>query len=733
MYAIFGDLSYVIVFVDDLIVFSDNIGNHISHIREVLKRLNKYNLKLRIDKCYFMYPEVIHLGFAISNHGIRPDPRKVQEILSWPRPTTGKAIQSYLGLVNFFRRCIPGYAHISAPLDDLRQVTTITSAQWTPECQKAFRTLQHMLVNPPIMNSPHPDLPFELATDASNFAVGAALYQVDPKSNDKRYIAFASRKLQGGQKNYSATKKELLALIYGINKFHQYLYGRKFRVLTDHKALTYALTKSNPTQMLQRWMDTLCNYDFTITHLPGISNILPDRLSRLYPHQPPIEQTCSSDDKNYDNQSQVTLRQLVREINGIEIPHEHERELILKREHSKGHFGVDIMLANLWADQKIYWPGIRQQTQQLLSQCEACIRYSTAKLGYLPLRSINAELPMDHIAFDTAQPSVTTPEGYNYILVIVCVCTRFIWLRALKTKTAQETATTLYLLFMEFGFPKILQSDNGTEFVNSIINKLVELIQAEHRTITPYNPQANGLAERHVGTCQKTLFKLLNGDDPAWKDELPLVQTAINTKVTKPTKSTPFALFFARPHNLLGDYKKTESKLLTEEELEQRYRKMHELIYPTIHQSSIQFRNKISSQVNKYRKISDPIPVGTFVMTLNKSKKFKNEPTWEGPFKVVRITTAQTHVLQDRAMEILPRNYTRHELKIIQSQDPLEQSQVIRRIVEHRGTPKHREYLVEWENKALPNSWIPPTNFDDPAALTTYWHKQHRQERTSIH
>ena len=171
-----------------------------------------------MDKCYFIYPEVIHLGFAVSTYGIRPDPRKVQDILSWPRPTTGKQVQSYLGLVNFFRRCIPGYAYISAPLDALRQEGTITPTMWTDERAQAFRTLQRMLVSPPIMNSPHPDLPYELATDASDAAVGAALYQIDPQ-HGKRYIAFASRKLQGCQRNYSATKRKLLALIYGINKF----------------------------------------------------------------------------------------------------------------------------------------------------------------------------------------------------------------------------------------------------------------------------------------------------------------------------------------------------------------------------------------------------------------------------------------------------------------------------------------------------------------------------------
>ena len=138
---------------------------------------------------------------------------------------------------------------------------------------------------------------------------------------------------------------------------------------------------------------------------------------------------------------------------------------------------------------------------------------------------------------------------------------------------------------------------------------------------------------------------------------------------------------------------------------------------------------------NKIRKLAQTIPVGTYVMTLNKSKQYKNEPTWEGPFKVVRVTKAKTHVLQDRALEILPRNYTRNELKIIKSADPADQSQVIKCIVNHRGSSANREYLVEWENKALPDSWIPASNFDDPAALTMYWRKDQssskRRSRTS--
>lgn len=505
------------------------------------------------------------------------------------------------------------------------------------------------------------------------------------------------------------------------------------RILTDHRALTFALTQSKPTQMLQRWMDTLCNYDFTITHLPGIANILPDRLSRLYPHfQPEPEQACSTQENPY---SIVTLHQLAREIQGIHIPPEDERETILQQEHQKGHFGADIMLSNLWKDHKVYWPNIRKQAQELVDKCEPCARYATARLGYLPLRTIHAELPMDHIAIDTAQPSVTTPDGFNYILVIVDVCSRFVWFRPLKTKTAIEMAAALYHLFMEFGFPKIIQSDNGTEFVNRIVKELTQLIEADHRTITPYNPQANGLAERHVATCQTVLFKHLNGDDPSWKEKLPLVQTVINTKVAKTTKSTPFSLMFARPHNPLQSYGDENPQLLDDNQLLERYQRMHDIIYPAIYERSTRTGIDMQQITNKIRKLAQTIPVGTYVMTLNKSKQYKNEPTWEGPFKVVRVTKAKTHVLQDRALEILPRNYTRNELKIIKSADPADQSQVIKCIVNHRGSSANREYLVEWENKALPDSWIPASNFDDPAALTMYWRKDQssskRRSRTS--
>ena len=186
---------------------------------------------------------------------------------------------------------------------------------------------------------------------------------------------------------------------------------------------------------------------------------------------------------------------------------------------------------------------------------------------------------------------------------------------------------------------------------------------------------------------------------------------------------------FARRHNHLNSHLQAHLQLLSEDQLLERYQRMHDLIYPAIHEGSNQEGLSTQHFTDKTRQLKQSIPVGTHVMTLNMSKRYKNEPTWEGPFKVVRITRAKTHVLQDRALELLPRNYTRHELKIIQSADPTDQSQVIKRIVNHRGTSTNREYLVEWENKALPDSWIPAFNFDDPAALTLYWRKRNSSSR----
>ena len=200
--SIFADLHYVTTFIDNITMHSSSFDDHIEHNREVLTRLNQWNLKLRIAKCHFCYQSITTLGYKVSGQGIVPDPMRVAEAMQWPRPTNGKQVQAFLGLMNFFRESIPGFAHLSGPLDRLRQMKNITT--WDDEMEHSFTQLKTILQSAPLLEYPQNGHEFYVATDALDYGIGAVLYQ--EYDGRKHYIKFLSSTLKGGQRNYSAMK-----------------------------------------------------------------------------------------------------------------------------------------------------------------------------------------------------------------------------------------------------------------------------------------------------------------------------------------------------------------------------------------------------------------------------------------------------------------------------------------------------------------------------------------------
>lgn len=716
---LFADLPFVRTFIDDITIFSPSLDHHIIHVQEAIQRLTKVSLRLNIAKCHFCQSSILNLGYLINGDGILPDSLKVGEVQAWPIPTTGPHVSSFLGLTNFFRESIPGYAHISAPLDTLRNIRGSIKHLWSAAHLDAFNRLKHMLSSAPILHYPDFSLPFFIGTDASCFAVGAVCYQKTP-TGKVQFLRFLSQSLKGGQKNYGATKRELFAVIFALQKFHNYIWGRHFTVVTDHKALTYLFTQKKPNAMMMRWMETLLEYDFTIIHQPGIRHTLPDLLSRLYPdHVPRISQ------KSIFNVTSLQPLRILKAVSGAKLVPESQRQGMLEQVHTRGHLGKTNMVKILWNEYKAWWPTMRSDIDKLLSNCAPCQRYNVIQHGYHPLTTITAELPFDHIAIDLAQGPITTTRGNNYFLVLVDVCTRFCLLKPLQTKSAKEVGSCLYLIFVDFGFPKIIQSDNGREFTSSLIKAIVQHYKIDQRLITPYNPRANGLAERHVRTCKSIVFKTINGDEGSWDLALPLAQMAINTKISALHGSTPFSLMFARSHNALEDHSRCTTQPMTTEQIMERHQDLHSLIYPAIHERSVQAQQKrVDYHQRQQRIFSQPFPLGSMVMVRNISKSKKSEASYEGPYKVVRITRANGYVLQDRTGALLGRNYKVSELKLIT--DALETSAAsyeVQRILNHRGPPSQREYLVRWKNyTADEDTWEPEENFDDMASIQEYWH-----------
>lgn len=263
-----------VVYLDDILIFSASLEEHILSLKKVLQRLREKNLKVQIDKCNFAELSTNYLGHIITQGGIKPDPTKIVAIQKIPLPSTQKQIKSFLGLSGYYRKFIKDYAKIAYPLIKcLKKDGKIKKND--PEYIEAFNKLKTLLTSDPILVNPDFQKPFTLTTDASNFALGAVL------SQNSHPIAFASRTLNRHETNYSTVEKELLAIVWATKHFHTYLYGRKFLIQTDHKPLVWLNNLKEPNMKLQRWKIKLNDYNFTISYVKGKDNIIADGLSRF--------------------------------------------------------------------------------------------------------------------------------------------------------------------------------------------------------------------------------------------------------------------------------------------------------------------------------------------------------------------------------------------------------------------------------------------------------------------
>ena len=277
---ILADFGFVAVYLDDILIFSKTPEEHVKHVREVFEKLESSGFYLKLKKCEFFKSSVPYLGHVISSEGIRPDPKKVSAVENWPTPQSVFDVRSFLGLANYFRRYIHNFSKHAAPMIELtkgnvsKRKSVGVKIAWNDECQKGFDTLKKALTSAETLRIPDFNKPFQLITDASDFALGGILLQ------DSHPIAYESRILNGAERNYMTTDKELLAVIHACKVWRCYLEGTSFTVLTDHNPLTYFPTKPLMSQRQVRWSEFLSNFALKWEFIPGKDNPA-DSLSRL--------------------------------------------------------------------------------------------------------------------------------------------------------------------------------------------------------------------------------------------------------------------------------------------------------------------------------------------------------------------------------------------------------------------------------------------------------------------
>lgn len=302
-----------LVYIDDIVIYSPTFNQHLIDLKNVLQALRDANLTLKLSKCCFCRKEMKYLGHVITQEGIKPDPNLTKAVSNFPQPKTIKDVQSFLGLSGYYRRFIQNYAKIAEPLfKQLRQLKDKNyHLKWTPECTIAFETLKQKLTSAPIMSTPNFNQPFILELDACDYGLGAVLAQEYDKR--KFVIAYASRTLSSAERNYGATEREALAIVWATQHFRPYLDGTTVLVRSDCKALQWLKKAKDVSGRLARWAMKLSAFHIeNIQYRPGAANANADSLSRN-----PINHTSNEEKLTNDNDT-TTYQADIHEVSALE-------------------------------------------------------------------------------------------------------------------------------------------------------------------------------------------------------------------------------------------------------------------------------------------------------------------------------------------------------------------------------------------------------------------------------
>jgi transposase InsO family protein len=404
-----------------------------------------------------------------------------------------------------------------------------------------------------------------------------------------------------------------------------------------------------------------------------------------------------------------------------------ERLQLIDKEHMRGHFGRESIYLTLYRA-GYWWPNMRNDIQERIRQCIDCLRFNISKTGFEPATPITAALPFDHIQIDHII-LIKSNDGMTAILVLVDVCTGFVLLRPVPDITAEVIASVLWKLFNDFGFPKILQTDNGPEFTSHVVHEITRLSGVDHRYITPYQPRTDGKVERNVGTVKSILRKHLHGVKEDWPAFVPWAQSSINNKITQLTGSTPFSLMFGRRFNPYQDYSSSAPlETMNETDWASLQDQMIAVVYPAVAErvalqkgTMVQRLDRRTRAVN-YRK-------GDIVM-LRRHEAVMGEPlgTFEaqyvGPYMVQSKNRTGAITLVTSTGTPLPRLVRPNQLKFVSHFSKEFQQDVyeVERILNHRGEGDNREYLIRWKGYgSKDDTWEPVSNlFDAEYSIQTY-------------
>lgn len=586
-------------YIDDVLIYSDDLATHKRHVNLVLGALNEAGLQLDIDKCEFHKTEVLYLGLIITTNGIRMDPKKIKAILDWEAPQNVRDVRAFIGFANFYRRFINGFSNLVSPLVTLTRKDV--KFKFDRPCQEAFELLKTRFTTAPILRHFDPDLPCVVEADSSDYVTGGVLSQRDTNGT-LQPVAYFSKRLNPAECNYEIYDKELLAIIRCFEEWRPELEGAAFpiEVLSDHRNLQYFTTTKQLSHRQARWSEYLSRFQFTIKYRPGTQGQKPDALTRR-------TQDAYAQDEGRANRNQTLLRPELFEprpqSHDVLVLTETPRtpEQIINEEYEKDTFLQEVMellRTNVRRSKKIslsdcklrdnrlyfrdrlmipdhdelklkllrhahdspvgghpgraktlellqrhyYWPLMHETIRRYVKSCHVCSRTKASREKY---HGLLKPLPVPdrrwaHISVDFVV-ELPASEGSENIMVVVDRLSKQRHLVSCPDMSAPAVGR-LFLdnIWKHHGLPDSIISDRGGQFVSAFWDELTKQLRITARLSTAFHPETDGQTE--IANCgmEQYLRAYVNYLQDDWSSFLAMAEFTANNAVSETTQVTPF-------------------------------------------------------------------------------------------------------------------------------------------------------------------------------------------------
>lgn len=650
MDTIFSNVPNIFVYLDDILVASDSIEEHNSDLDKVLSLLSDNNLRLSIEKCEFFQTSLTFLGHEVSTEGIRPPADKVTVISEYPLPEQSSDLRRFMGMLNFFRPMIAHYATIAHPVTELLRYSSSPNKQltWSDSSKASFSDLKQALVDCPTLSFPSPEsTEYQLVTDSSGFAVGAALYQmIDSKPNP---IGFFSKKLTDAQKVYSTYDRELLGAYLAVLHFKTYIDGHPVTLFTDHKPIVSAFYSNSTAKSdrQQRQLSFLSEYVSSVQYIRGHNNVVADCLSR------PVCATSvdtfdlhgiarlqASDDEIISYSDRLTSFNLTPEVailcdTSTPTPRpfvpSSSRVAVISSLHNLSHPGCKATCKLV--KERYFWPCIDNDVKEFVRNCTNCQQAKIHRHTKSPVEPISA--PADrfqtvHIDIVGPLPNATLPHHpytlpYRYLLTCIDRATR--WSEAIPL--IDTTASSVAVAFISgwisrFGVPLKVVTDRGAQFESELFSNLSSIIGFHHIRTTSYHPQSNGMIERF----HRTLKSAIMARQQNWYVSLPIVMLGL--------RMTPTSIGFSPFTAVTGSFMLCPHPVISQENISQT---THSTVQTFIKEMlSIDFHSNASGICNSTPTPYIPSDLSNSPkvwMRVDRIRKSLEAP-YTGPFQVIK-------------------------------------------------------------------------------------------------